>query len=103
MAGERQILGFSCGPVFIPAGISNALAVGFSGANVQVANIIVKYGSGGSLEMFGSSPVVLGAGYLFSTTESLTLGGPASFWLAATGSTVTAFIIQGKTIVPGQS
>lgn len=59
-------------------------------------SVAFKYASGGSLSIMngptGASPIT---GYLMSTTEVVSLNGPVTFFLAATGATATASILFG--------
>lgn len=69
-------------------------------------NIVLKYFSGGTLEILGvSAGVTLTAaqlgtanqtGYLMGTTEVLTLDGPARFYLSSTAATTIVMVIRGK-------
>lgn len=85
------------------------IQVGLS-AIIQISPIgyeegwILKYASGGSLEIVtkppaltGTSAVVWGTGYLMGTAESITAKGPTAFWLAAKGATAIAHMIYGQT------
>lgn len=69
---------------------------------------ILKYFSGGSLEIYGATYgatataaqlVVMGTsgGYLLGTTESMSIAGPARYYLMATGATCTAMLLKGFT------
>lgn len=57
-------------------------------------SIILKYGSGGSLE-FGGTGLSWGNGYLMSQNEALSFDVRGNFYLCATGSTVTAYLTKG--------
>lgn len=57
---------------------------------------IVKYFSGGSLEI-GGSTLTWGQGYLLDTKEIVSIQSTGTFYLAATGSTVTCMVLKGKT------
>ena len=57
--------------------------------------VIVKYFSGGSLEIGGSS-LTWGAGYLLDTKEVVNVQSSGTFYLAATGSTVTCMLLKGR-------
>lgn len=89
----------------IPAGATNAVLL-IPGAYVRAS--LIKYASGGSLSIFGvlqgnsgaaltGTSLVAGfsSSYLLSTSEILSIGGPVSFYLCATGSTCVASILQG--------
>jgi len=58
-------------------------------------SIIVKYYSGGSLEVGGVS-LTWGSGYLLDTKEVVNIQSSGTFYLAATGSTVTCMILKGR-------
>jgi len=84
--------------------IGTSAILHFANAQQFVGSGVLKRMSGGSLEIVsappaltGSSAVVWGTGYLLEPTESVAIGGPASFYLAATGATVIAGYIFGKT------
>lgn len=59
----------------------------------QVA--VLKYFSGGSLEI-GGSALTWGAGYLMGTSEVLNMKSQGTFYLAATGATAVAMLLRGK-------
>jgi len=65
----------------------------------------IKYGSGGSLEIgstvigLGASPFTWGVGYLMGTSEVLYGSLNSMVYLAATGATVTCYVIRG--VSPG--
>lgn len=70
----------------------------------QVSAVLKKFG-GGSLEIY-KAPVgatasqttevaALGAGYLMGTAEERLIYGAPKFYLAATGSTATAYLLLG--------
>lgn len=79
---------------------SEALSVGMS-ALTGITSIpgmlatLIKYGSGGSLEI-GGSDLTRGNAYLFTVGEALTLDSSGQIYLLATGATVTAYILRGK-------
>lgn len=62
----------------------------------------IKYGSGGSLEIgstyiglvSGASPFTWGVGYLMGTSEIVYGSLNSNLYLAATGATVTCFVIR---------
>lgn len=73
---------------------------GWTGPGVN--SISVKYFSGGSLEICGTTTQAAfsGAsfpGYLMGGAEVVSFGGPAEFYLRATGATTIAYLIKGKT------
>lgn len=57
--------------------------------------IVTPIYSGSSAILSGSSAVRQGTGYPIGTSEAITVGGPASFYLAATGATMTAALMVG--------
>lgn len=75
----------------------------------QMANVntLVKYISGGTLLVVGATPgITLAAAslvqafasaafYILGTAEVLSLGGPTSFYLMASGSTAVGSVLQG--------
>lgn len=72
----------------------------------QQVSMVVKYGSGGSLELVpvqfsgsstgaGGSNITWGKGYLLSSTDAISAVGPAVFYLAASGATSIAHIAFG--------
>ena len=85
-----DIFSFISRPVFIPPGTVSGFTVG-SG----FMSVVIKYFSGGSLEI-GGSTLAPGNGYLISGSEVLSFDLRGSFYLAATGATVTAYILYGK-------
>lgn len=100
MAKDTDI--FLLGATRLVIGLSAILQ--FSNTQQFVGAMILKKLSGGSLELVsappaltGSSAVVWGTGYMVEPTEAVSIAGPASFYLAATGATVTAGLIFGKT------
>ena len=66
---------------------------------------VLKYTSGGSLEIGGAHSMVNGAtvafswgnGYLMGSSEILNVNMSGIFYLAATGATVICHLIRGKT------
>jgi hypothetical protein len=72
--------------------------------------LILKYFSGGTLEIQGSPlgstmpgaslAAVAGTGYIMGTSEVLSIGGPCRFYMLAGGTTCTAMILRGLT-APG--
>lgn len=55
---------------------------------------VVKYASGGSLEIGGSS-MSWGTGYLFGVNEAVSINMRGTFFLAATGATATVYLLTG--------
>lgn len=58
---------------------------------------ILKYSSGGSLEIGGPS-LTWGAGYLYAPSEVLSFPMTNTFYLVASGATVTTFLLRGETV-----
>lgn len=56
--------------------------------------VLVKYFSGGTLEIGGQS-LTWDAGYIFADSEAISIDSAGSFYLAATGATVTAMVLKG--------
>ena len=74
----------------------------------QYAESIKIFSGGGTLEIVpipvaltGSSAAGWGAGYPLGASEVFNIGGPATFYLAATGATMVAVMTLGYT--PGVS
>lgn len=104
--------GFIGQMIIVPSGATNAVlmeAVGGQGS------AIIKYGSGGSLEIVqapcagisfptgattwaGASLVALnGTGYLMGAAEAIQYDGAARYYLIATGATAIAYSLKGLT------
>jgi len=83
-------------PDRIEVGLSSIIGVTVIAG--QNAALLKKY-SGGSLEIV--SPLgdtrIWGAGYLIGNSEVVSVSSAGTFYLAATGSTVVAMILRGKT------
>lgn len=102
MGDQREVFGVKPEKYVIAPGATNAQLI--TPVAYEVANQ-VKYGTGGSLEIqkapqgttyIGASLApLIGTGYLMGTAEALSLGGPARYYLMATGATVTAFVLRG--------
>lgn len=98
MAREILVYGVTCGIYAVPAGAS--LAVLVKPAPGEITSV-VKYASGGSLEIIGcagpglTGVPVAGTGYLFGTAEAVATDGPAYYYLVATGSTAVAYFKKG--------
>lgn len=112
MAREADSYGVSTALLTIAPGATNALLVkGIPGQGAW----LVKYGTGGSLEIVGAPPLpdangtgatawaaaslvpLLGTGYLMDSGEPISGDGPTRFYLMATGATTTAYILRGLT------
>jgi hypothetical protein len=78
----------------VTVGLSQILGVtGIAGQN----SAILKYYSGGSLEIGGPSLTWAG-GYLVSTSEVLSLNSYATFYLVASGATVVTYLLRGLSV-----
>lgn len=58
-------------------------------------SILIKYSTGGSLEIGGVS-LTAGNGYLFTVGEVLSFDIRGTFYMIATGSTATCFLLKGQ-------
>jgi hypothetical protein len=80
----------------VAVGLSTLIGVSaMSGQNA----ILIKYASGGSLEIGGittyaGSTFTWGGGYLFSSGEVLSINTGGNIYLKATGATALAYIIR---------
>lgn len=110
MGREADIMGFTAALLTITAGATNALAI--NPCPGQVGNI-VKYISGGTLEIHGAplyNPTIAnsstawagaslvalqGTGYPMAVNETVPYDGAARYYLMATGSNVTVAILRG--------
>lgn len=90
----------------INVGLGATLAVLYDQTATQ-NSILLKYFSGGTLEIIGVSfgvtltaaqmATASGTGYVVGTTEILSIDGPARFYLMSTGATTVVMSIRGKT------
>lgn len=62
----------------------------------EIKGILKIFSGGGTLELVDGPSTGWGAGYPLAATEIYSLGGPATFFLAATGATMTAALSIGK-------
>lgn len=60
-----------------------------------VVSVLVQYGTGGSLEI-GGATLTWGQGFLFKVDQGISLDNAGTFYLAATGATVTAYTLRGR-------
>lgn len=109
MSSSDAICGVGVTQVIVAPGATNAV---FIGNVVRQTSTLVKYFTGGTLEMHSANPLtgstlsgpslapLIGTGYIFGTAEALTFDGPTRFYLMATGATATAMLIRGIT-TPG--
>lgn len=104
MAREGDVKGFGATKFIIPPGGTNAILVD---AWAGECSGILKYFSGGSLEICGvpagqtfagaSLGALPGTGYLLGTTEAVNDTGSARFYLVASGATTIAYCLKGLT------
>lgn len=103
-SGSDSIFGLATSRIEVPPGSTQAvLFEALAGQN----SVLLKYFSGGTLEILGvSTGVTLTAvqlaaanqsGYLMGTSEILALDGPVRCYLSSTGATTTVMVIRGKT------
>lgn len=112
-SSSDSIFGITTMNLAIPAGATNAVLLA-PGAYIKATLLKYNPGSGGSLGIFGVMQANGGAtltgtslvtgfsnSYTLSTTEILSIGGPVTFYLVATGGTAIATLLQGmSTNVP---
>lgn len=101
---QNDITGFFATQLIVPSGATLAILLQ---NNAFECNSIVKYFSGGSLELIGISGgygntyaggslvAMNGTGYLFGSGEAVSIGGPARYYLMATGATAVAYLLKG--------
>lgn len=96
MAGSSQQFTYGFGVTQVPVGTGGAANVRI--VPPQYANgMFLKYLSGGTLAIVsnglsGSPGASAALGYILSTTDVISIEGPASFFLAASGTTAIAQI-----------
>lgn len=106
-SSSESIFGVVTSQVVVPPGATNAV---FVDVVPKEGAVLLKYFSGGTLEIHGSitgstlpgatlAPLI-GTGYILSTSEVISLAGPTRFYLMATGSTAVACLLRGLT-APG--
>lgn len=76
----------------IVIGLSQILGITLS--DKQIAGTI-RYASGGSLELGMTQGSAWGTGYLMGTGEIANINCAGTFYVAATGATVTAYVLRG--------
>src|ERR1700731_232468 len=91
--------------IIIAPGSTQAL---FMDMNALENNYLIKYYSGGTLEIFGATgqmgstltaaqlATANQTGYLVGTSEILSIGGPARFYLSATSATTIVHMLRGR-------
>lgn len=100
MAVQSEIFGL--GSTRIPVGLSTIVRV--SPTSYQYAETVKILSGSGTLEIVpaplalsGTSTIGWGIGYPIGTNEIINIGGPAAFYLAATGSTMVMTMLLGYT------
>lgn len=74
--------------------VPTASALGFT-VIAGMNSVVIKFGAGSSLS-FGGETLSTGNGYLMTLGEVLCFDTRGTFYLQATGSTATVYIITGK-------
>ncbi len=85
------------GATRIPVGLSTIVKV--APTNNQIAMSVKILSGGGTLEIVPGATITgpgWGTGYPIGSSEVLNIGGPATFYLAATGATMVAAMILGR-------
>lgn len=100
--GQSDI--YSLSATLITIGLSSIVAVRPTALQYGVGFKIDSRSGGGTLEVVpppvaltGSSATGWGLGYKIGASESLQASGPATFFLAATGATMFAAVVFGRT------
>jgi hypothetical protein len=101
-----SVFGFRTSRLTIPPGASQAVFVdGIAGQNT----LVIKYFSGGTLEILGATIVngvqttlapldlagLNGTGYLMTAAETLIFQGDPRFYLSATSATTVVMVLRG--------
>lgn len=102
MGRENNIYGVSA--AVITVGIGASLARLIEPVPGECASVI-KYFTGGSLEIIGAPPgttyagatvtALAGTGYLFGTAEAMNIDGAGRYYLIATGATAQCYLLRG--------
>lgn len=103
MADTNEIFGVNTLPIVVPAGATNAVLI--QGVPGQRATLL-KYFSGGTLMIIGCTvgstltAAELAAagsslGYVFGSTEAVSIDGPTRFYLMSLGATSIVMQIKG--------
>ncbi|MES1986993.1 MAG: hypothetical protein V4440_03010 [Pseudomonadota bacterium] len=87
MAGSSNQYGYQIGQTLVPVGLSAPIQV--IPPRTAIA-MVLSWGSGGTLLLVNSLGASAGNGSALSTTERLVFDGPATFFLAASGTTSIA-------------
>ena len=94
MAAQDAV--FLMGGTQIVVGLSQTVKVNGNTGPFQVAGTIKKL-SGGTIALVSGSSAISSTGYVLGDTEQYNFDGPACFFLAAAGSTVTVgYIIKSS-------
>lgn len=102
MAGRDEAAGLGTDQQIVPLGATVAV---YMTPVARQTGWVVKWASGGTLEMIGSTAygatltaallaTASGKHYVVGTSEVLSISGTASFYLAATSATVVANVIR---------
>ena len=107
MGRESDIFGLAGGRLHIPVGATLATLMEPIAGQISW---VVKYLSGGTLEILGATlptagstlsagdlSTLSGTGYLMGTSEALSIDGPARFYLSSTSATTVITVLRGKT------
>ena len=108
-SSSEPIFGAVTSQVVVAPGATNAFFI----ENIPLQGaLLLKYFSGGTLEVHGTNRTngstmpgaslapLIGTGYILGTSEVLSLAGPTRIYLMATGATAVACLIKGLT-APG--
>lgn len=102
MAREADVSTLYSQLITIKAGGGSAMLMGATAGQV---GWLLKYASGGSLEIHGCPTLPIGvstgsalpsgsSGYLLATTEPFSIAGPSRFFLVATGTDAIAYVLR---------
>lgn len=83
---------YQVGITLVPIGITSGVQLS-PGRGVLTQTL--KWQSGGTLAMVNQAGATTAQGYILGTSEVVNIGGPATFFLAASGSTAIAAIAFG--------
>lgn len=84
-------------------GETGSLIKYFTGGSLEIVQAPVRHDTYGQSSLIGltwagASLVALqGTGYLFGSSEVVSVDGPARYYLMATGATVTCYLLKGLT------
>ena len=105
MSTQDQVYSLGATKVIVPVGATVSVLVT---PQAYESSTVIRYGTGGSLELVGipvgastltgaSLVAAQGNAYLFGSSEVLSIGGAARYYLMATGATVTCYLLKGLT------